>query len=98
MALLLQLQGALLLVVRYFADMLHLTQLYELAFGAFMRYFVERDLVPDFLLRRGIRLLLRKRLAEVCRASRPQQSTCPNSGRRVPALHRSTRHGAPFEP
>ncbi|KIY97831.1 cyclopropane-fatty-acyl-phospholipid synthase [Monoraphidium neglectum] len=64
MALLLQLQGALLLVVRYFADMLHLTQLYELAFGAFMRYFVERDLVPDFLLRRGIRLLLRKRLAE----------------------------------
>jgi hypothetical protein len=64
MALLLQLQGCALLVLRYFADMLHLSQLYELAFSAFMRV-VELDLVPDFVLRRGIRFLLHKRLADV---------------------------------
>jgi hypothetical protein len=68
MALLLQLQGALLLALRYFADMLHLTQLYDWAFAAFMRVCVERDMVPDGILRRGIRLLLRKRLSEVRRA------------------------------
>lgn len=65
MALFVQLRGALLLVLRYFGDMLHLTQLYELAFAACMKVVVERDLVPDSVLRRGIRYLLRKRLAEV---------------------------------
>ena len=64
-ALLLQLRGALLLVLRYFSDMLHLPQLYEWAFGTFLSAFVERDLVPDAVLRRGIRFLLRKRLADV---------------------------------
>lgn len=64
-AILLQLRGALLLVLRYFSDMLHLPQLYEWAFAAFMAAFVERDLVPDSVLRRGIRFLLRKRLSEV---------------------------------
>lgn len=64
MTLLSQLHGALLLVLRYFCDMLHLAQLYELAFAAFMRV-VEHDVVPDSILRRGMRLLLRKRLADV---------------------------------
>ncbi len=78
-SLLLQLQGAFLLALRYFCDMLHLPLLYEWVFGIFMRVAVERDVVPDSILRRGIRLLLRKRLAEVrsaairrrLRASRP---------------------------
>jgi hypothetical protein len=64
-ALFLHLQGALVLVLRYFSDMLHLPQLYEWAFAVFMRFAVERDAVPDYVLRRGIRFLLRKRLAEV---------------------------------
>lgn len=55
----------LLLALRYFSDMLHLPQLYDWAFSAFMAAFVERDAVPDALLRRGIRLLLHKRLSEV---------------------------------
>ncbi|GBF89484.1 cyclopropane-fatty-acyl-phospholipid synthase [Raphidocelis subcapitata] len=66
-ALLLQLHGALLLVLRYFSDMLMLPQLYDWVFSTFMRLAVERDIVPDAVLRRGIRLLLRKRLAEMPR-------------------------------
>ena len=77
--------GALLLALRYFSDMLHLPQLYEWAFGAFMAAFVERDLVPDALLRRGIRLLLRKRLAEV-RLCAAQRSAPRRAARALPPL------------
>lgn len=38
--------------------------LYQKAFALFMRL-VEREYVPDFILRRGIRFLLSKRLQEV---------------------------------
>ena len=45
-------------------DALHLSVAYEWAFKALMAI-VELDVVPDFVLRRLIRLLLRKRLASV---------------------------------
>lgn len=51
-------------IISKMAVLLGLGRLYGPAFRAFMAL-VERDLVPDFLIRRGIRSLLAKRLDEV---------------------------------
>lgn len=44
--------------------LLKLQKLYDPCFRAFMSI-VERDVVPDFIIRRGIRFLLSKRVDEV---------------------------------
>ncbi len=75
-ALLQMLRGALLLALRYFSDMLHLPALYDAAFGLFMSALVERDVVPDALLRRGVRFLLRKRIADVRRTRARVRGAC----------------------
>lgn len=51
-------------VLQFAAEVLHLQMVYDWVFGHLMRV-VELDVVPDFVLRRGIRLLLAKRKTEL---------------------------------
>lgn len=62
--LLLHAQTLVLRILRYLYDVLHVLVVYETLFRAFMNV-VELDLVPDFVIRRGIRFLLRIRLGMV---------------------------------
>jgi hypothetical protein len=51
-------------LLRFISDILHLQVLYDAAFRIFMGV-VELDVVPDFVIRRGIRFLLGVRLQTV---------------------------------
>lgn len=64
MSLLLHAQSVLIRLFTWLYDLLQLGVLFNTAFALLMRI-VELDVVPDFVTRRGIRLLLKIRLISV---------------------------------
>ena len=70
-------------MLRFISDILHLQVLYDFAFKLFMGI-VELDVVPDFIIRAGIRFLLGVRLQTVSRDKPPTSLTGPSKNSRVP--------------
>lgn len=64
MTLIYHLQNMILRIIRYFWDLLRLGAVFSCVFSAIMRM-VEQDLVPDAVIRFGIRCLLQIRLFSV---------------------------------